>query len=42
MWTFRNEAKIYGSPMFDAAWTQLIGEGEDPMPKLMERLTKPK
>jgi hypothetical protein len=23
MWSFRNEAKIYGSPMFDAFWFEL-------------------
>ena len=37
MWTFRNDAKIYGSPMFDAAWTQLRG-GHSPLPELLQTL----
>lgn len=37
MWTFRNEAKIYGSPMFDAAWNQAMGK-PSAMPQLLQTL----
>ena len=39
MWTFKNEAKIFGSPMFDAAWARET-DGRDPMPELIEQLTE--
>lgn len=38
-WSFKNEAKVYGSPMLDAAWAELTGKPEeDPMPALLEEL----
>lgn len=35
MWTFRNDAKIYGSPMFDAAWSQLKNS-HNPLPEVIK------
>ena len=40
MWTFRNEAKIYGSPWFDAAWSKAVG-GENPLPEVLAFLRAP-
>lgn len=37
MWTFRNDAKVYGSPMFDDAWSKAKG-GHNPMPDLLQTL----
>ena len=34
MWTFRNEAKVYGSPSFDAAWSKLYGT-HNPLPTVL-------
>ena len=34
MWTFRNDAKVYGSPWFDATWAATVG-GPDPMPAVL-------
>lgn len=42
MWTFKNEAKIYGSPMFDTVWAKLNGSEEDSMTELIDRLNKAK
>lgn len=30
MWGFRNEARVYGSPMFDAVWRQVCHQGASP------------
>ena len=38
LWSFRNEAKIYGSPWFDGAWAGLTGEFPDPVPGLLASL----
>jgi Protein SET DOMAIN GROUP 2 C-terminal len=38
IWSFRNEAKIYGSPMMDAVWAGMHGGAADPMPALLARL----
>jgi hypothetical protein len=40
IWTFRNEAKVYGSPMFDAVWSQIQSEGilADRMPEVISSL----
>jgi hypothetical protein len=39
MWSFRNEAKVYGSPMFDAMWAQCHdGAPPDPMPAMLRKL----
>jgi hypothetical protein len=35
LWSFRNEAKIYGSPWFDGVWAGLTGEFLDPVPGLL-------
>ncbi len=40
VWTFKNEAKVYGSPMFDAVWAGMQPERclSDPMPELISKL----
>lgn len=40
IWTFRNEAKVYGSPMFDAVWSRMQPEGilADHMPEVINSL----
>lgn len=39
IWSFRNEAKVYGSPMFDAVWAQTMpGALPDPMPEVLQKL----
>lgn len=43
MWSFRNEAKIYGSPMFDASWQAMNAPAGgpppvDPMPAVLKHL----
>jgi hypothetical protein len=39
IWSFRNEAKVYGSPMFDAVWAQTMpGAPPDPMPEVLQKL----
>lgn len=40
IWTFRNEAKVYGSPMFDAVWSCMQPEGivADRMPEVISSL----
>lgn len=30
-WSFRNEAKVYGSPMFDSAWAAVTDQAADPL-----------
>lgn len=38
-WSFRNDAKVYGSPMLDSAWQSLTGGGEeDPLVAALEEL----
>jgi hypothetical protein len=37
-WTFRNEAKVYGSPMFDSAWADCNGLAIDPLPQVIAQL----
>ncbi|KAG7667610.1 hypothetical protein Ndes2437B_g07622 [Nannochloris sp. 'desiccata'] len=38
-WSFRNEGKIYGSPMLDAAWGEQTGEeGDGSLKDLVEKL----
>jgi len=34
MWTFRNDAKVYGSPTFDAAWSKLH-DTHNPLPEVL-------
>ena len=38
LWSFKNEAKIYGSPVLDSRWAELTREFEDPMPALLGQL----
>ena len=40
IWTFKNEAKVYGSPMFDAVWAAMHPGGglSDPMPDVISKL----
>lgn len=39
VWSFRNEAKVYGSPMFDAVWAHVMPNASpDPMPVLLQHL----
>lgn len=38
LWQFRNESKIYGTPMLDQAWVQVTGTGTNPMPALLSKL----
>lgn len=35
IWSFRNEAKVYGSPMFDSAWAAVHGRQTDPLPRVI-------
>ena len=35
IWSFRNEAKVYGSPMFDSAWDAVHGRQMDPLPPVI-------
>ncbi len=37
-WSFRNEMKIYGSPMLDAAWGEQTGEGDQEWRDLIKAL----
>ena len=37
-WSFRNEAKIYGSPSFDAAWAQVHGLDSISLPQMIAAL----
>ena len=37
-WTFRNEAKVYGSPMFDSAWADCNGLAVNPLPQVIAQL----
>ena len=39
IWSFRNDAKVYGSPMFDAVWTSTTSAPADmSMKDLMSHL----
>lgn len=39
IYSFRNEAKVYGSPMFDAVWGQTVPDAPpDPMPAVLQKL----
>ena len=38
IWSFRNEAKIYGSPMFDSAMAAVCGDAADPLPQVISAL----
>ena len=39
MYSFRNEAKVYGSPMLDAAWARAVPSAlPDPIPTLLRAL----
>lgn len=39
VWSFRNEAKVYGSPMFDSVWARVMpGAPPDSMPVLLQHL----
>ena len=42
LWSFKNESKVYGSPMLDSAWAEAIGEGEDPLPATIAKLKEAK
>ena len=41
-WSFKNEARVYGSPMLDAAWAELVagqlGGGDNPLPAMIAEL----
>lgn len=38
-WSFRNEGKIYGSPMFDAVWAETVADAPaNPMPEVLQKL----
>ncbi|CAL8467814.1 g7352 [Coccomyxa elongata] len=38
-WSFRNEGKIYGSPMFDAVWAETVAAAPaNPMPEVLRKL----
>ena len=37
-WSFRNEAKVYGSPMFDSAWADCNSLAADPLPQVISQL----
>ena len=36
MWSFRNEAKVYGSPMHDAVWEDMTTGGQKGTSALQE------
>lgn len=38
MWSFRNESKMYGSPMFDAVWARTTSDAVNKMPEVIEGL----
>ena len=38
MWSFRNEAKMYGSPMFDAVWAKVTLGCSNKMPEVVQAL----
>jgi hypothetical protein len=38
IWSFRNDAKVYGSPMLDAAWAELTRSGQDPLAAVIAEL----
>ncbi len=38
MWSFRNEAKMYGSPMFDAVWAQMTSDCSNRMLEVVQSL----
>ncbi|PRW58999.1 putative histone-lysine N-methyltransferase ATXR3 isoform X1 [Chlorella sorokiniana] len=38
LWTFKNEAKVYGSPALDAAWCELTKSGDSPLPAVLAEL----
>ena len=38
MWSFRNEAKMYGSPMFDAVWAKMTNDCSDRLPQVVQAL----
>ena len=37
-WSFRNETKTYGSPMFDAVWAEMNPDAHNPMPEVLKTL----
>lgn len=38
IWSFRNESRVYGSPMLDTAWLEITGEGEDSLAEVLREL----
>ena len=38
LWSFRNDGKVYGSPMFDSAWADCNGLAADPLPQVISQL----
>lgn len=40
LWSFRNEAKTYGSPMLDTVWCEMsrAAGGADPLPGVLAEL----
>jgi hypothetical protein len=42
IFSFKNEAKVYGSPMFDAVYWQMYGGPPSPMDKVMQSLRSAK
>lgn len=43
LWSFKNEAKVYGSPMLDAAWLEIRGEqDQSPLPTVVATLNQAK
>ena len=38
MWSFKNELKMYGSPMFDAVWAKTTSECSNKMNEVVSAL----
>ena len=38
IWSFKNDAKVYGTPMLDQAWFEITGQGENSVSKVLEKL----
>ena len=37
-WSFKNDNKVYGGPMLDSAWSELVGEGVGTLPAAIKKL----
>jgi len=42
IWSFKNDAKVYGTPMLDQAWFEITGQGENSVSKVLEKLKSAK